>query len=111
MKILKLCNAVLVAAVMMACDKRPTAYPQGPPSPSALPPQPNPEAVIRAMADLEKRVQVEHEIRLATESRLKEQETAKSRWQNMALLAVSGAAALLIVGTILGTRARHDAKK
>jgi hypothetical protein len=109
-KILKLCNAVLVAAVMMACDKRPSAYPQAP-TPPAFPAQPNPEVAARAMADLEKRVQVEHEMRLATESRLKEQEAAKSRWQNMAMLAVTAALALLIVGSILGSRARHDTKK
>lgn len=46
-----------------------------------------------------------------TEMRIHEQEARTSRWQFAAMLALSGSVFALIIGTILGSRARHDSEK
>lgn len=105
---------ILLAAVFLlaACDSSPqSTYVESAPSATPTPrATPLPDVIPKAMADLEKRLEVERQLRVKTESRLVEQETAKSNWQSGALLSVAGAIVLLIVGTCLGTRARHDAK-
>ena len=58
--------------------------------------------------ELEKRVTTERDLRVAAESRRETEETAKSHWQNLALLMSTGAVVLLLVGTVLGSRARHE---
>ena len=63
-----------------------------------------------AATELKRSLEMERESRLGVERRLTEQESSKSFWQTAALLAVSGAIVLLIVGTVLGTRAKHDSK-
>ena len=115
MKILSLFVATVTAAVIMgACDRKPApppGYPERTVSTAPAPTKPPADAVPRVVVELEKRVEVERELRLKTETRLTQLEIAKSRWQSTALLSISAATALLVVGTILGTRARHDAKK
>jgi len=103
-----------VVSMLAGCrDEPPSAPPTRavPPPSASRPVPPSPDVVARSVADLEKRVEVERQLRLGTETRLTEQETAKSRWQVATWVAVSAAEILLIVGAILGTRARHDAKK
>ena len=59
----------------------------------------------RTAAAVEQRAAQE---RQQAETKLREQEARIARWQFAAMLAVSGAAFALIIGTILGSRARHD---
>ena len=49
--------------------------------------------------------------RQQAEARIHEQEARTSRWQFAAMLAVSGAAFALLIGTAIGSRARHDSDK
>lgn len=51
------------------------------------------------------------EERREAEARLREQEARTSRWQLATVLAVSVSAFALIIGTILGSRARHDGER
>ena len=62
-------------------------------------------AAAQTAAALEQRTAQE---RQQAETKLREQEARIARWQFAAMLAVSGAAFALIIGTILGSRARHD---
>lgn len=47
--------------------------------------------------------------REAAESRLREEESRTARWQTGAFIGFCGAFAALILGAILGSRAKHDA--
>jgi len=72
-------------------------------------PEDNGNAVAeKAAAQLEERAAQE---RAQAEARVREQEARASRWQFVAMLAFSGAAFALIYGTVIGSRARHDAGK
>ena len=64
-------------------------------------------AAAKTAAALEQRAAQERQ----AETKLREQEARTSRWQFAAMLAVCAAAFALIIGTILGSRARHDAEK
>ncbi|MEA3208564.1 MAG: hypothetical protein QOE70_1621 [Chthoniobacter sp.] len=96
--------AVTVLA-LVACRRSPgtrvsPAWPNPPPEtsrPFATPADTVPRQVV---AELEKRVAAERELRLTTETRLAAKEIQKSRWQSAALLAV--AVALVFVDR------RHD---
>ena len=68
-------------------------------------PAPQAQQAIEA----ERKSVTERQQREQTEARLREQEARTSRWQFAAVLAVSTAGFALIIGTILGSRARHDA--
>ena len=63
-------------------------------------------ASAKAAAQLEQRAAQE---RQQADTKLREQEARTARWQFAAMLAVSAAVFALIIGTILGSRARHDA--
>ena len=65
-------------------------------------------AAAKTAAALEQRAAQERQV---AEAKLREQEARTSRWQFAAMLAVSAAAFALIIGTILGSRARHDSDK
>ena len=65
-------------------------------------------AAAKTAAALEQRAAQE---RQQAETKLREQEARTSRWQFAAMLAVCAAAFTLIIGTMLGSRARHDADK
>ena len=70
-------------------------------------PQDNGNAA-KAAAQFEERAAQE---RAQAEARIREQEARASWWQFAAMLAFSGAAFALIIGTVIGSRARHDAGK
>lgn len=63
-----------------------------------------------AIEAAKKMAQRHAEERQQAEARLREQETQTSRWQFATVLAVSVSAFALILGAILGSRARHDAE-
>lgn len=65
-------------------------------------------AATKTAAALEQRAAQE---RQHAETRIREQEARTARWQFAAMLAVAVAAFALLIGTILGSRARHDADK
>jgi PBP1b-binding outer membrane lipoprotein LpoB len=98
MKILTHFAAIVTAAFLLAgCH--------GDPKPRTSDPK------SEAATELKRSLEVERESRLGVERRLAEQERSKSSWQTAALLAVSGAIVLLVIGTVLGTRAKHDSCK
>ena len=68
----------------------------------------NAAAAKKAAAQFEERAAQE---RAQAEARIREQEARASRWQFAAMLAFSGAAFALIIGTVIGSRAHHDAGK
>jgi hypothetical protein len=65
------------------------------------------DAVQRA----EQQLAHERALREAAEARLDEQERRTARWQTVAFIAAVVACLALIIGTIIGSRARHDAEK
>lgn len=65
-------------------------------------------SAAKTVAVLEQRAAQE---RQQAETKLREQEARTARWQLAAFVAVSAAAFALIIGTILGSRARHDSQK
>ncbi len=65
-------------------------------------------AAAKTAAAVEQRAAQE---RQQAETKLREQEARTARWQLAAVLAVSIAAFALLIGTILGSRARHDSDK
>ena len=66
----------------------------------------------KAAAQSEERAALERaQERAQAGARVREQEERASRWQFAAMLAFSGAAFALIIGTVIGSRARHDAGK
>lgn len=96
--------ATLLVLGLAGCKHQtPAATSTQPPSPRSTP-NPPPEVLIR----LERRVEAEHSERLDAEAKLQQTEAVKSRWQTAALLLTSGAVVLLLVGTVLGSKARHD---
>lgn len=64
------------------------------------------EAVQRA----EQQLAEERALRVAAEERSKEQEARATRWQCAAIIGFALSAVTLILGIILGSRARHDGK-
>ena len=95
---------ILTALVLVCCL---TACPESghytpPPPPTAKPPEP-------PKSDLETKIAVEQQLRQQTEARLTQQESTTSHWQKLTLIAVAGASLLLVIGTALGAKARHDA--
>lgn len=72
-------------------------------------PPPRPAQDIQAVEDVRRAAaQRSAEERQQAEARLREQEARTSRWQFATAVAVSVSAFALIIGTILGSRARHD---
>lgn len=65
----------------------------------------------QAAADLAKRVEVEHEMRLQAEARLAQETSARSWWQNATTTLAVVAVAALVIGTALGSSARHESEK
>ena len=100
----------VAAFALTACQKEPESDAVTPSPQVPARATPAPEVIPSAIVEMAKRAEVERELRQKIETRLAEQEAAKSHWQSGALLSVSAAVILLIVGTCLGTRARHDAK-
>lgn len=75
-------------------------------------PSPRPSQDIQAVEEVRRAAaQRNAEERQQADARLREQEARTSRWQFATVLAVSASALALIVGAILGSRARHDAEK
>src|SRR4051794_9529861 len=98
MKTLTYLAALATAACLLAgCHGAPEAKPAS--SSSAA-----------VTTELKQSLEMERASRLGVEKRLAEQERSKTSWQTAALLAVSGAIVLLIVGTVLGTRAKNDSR-
>ena len=102
---------VLIALNLLAgCNEEPSS---APPAPGRALPKPavTPDTVPRAVVtEIEKRATVERELRATAETRRDREETAKAHWQNIALLMSTGAVVLLLVGTVLGSRARHESE-
>lgn len=59
----------------------------------------------------EQQYQNERHLRQQAEVRSIEQQSARSRWQNVASLLAVAAVILLILGTILGSAARHESEQ
>ena len=94
--------AVILAVLDLAgCKHRDSQH-----NPTGATPNPSDSPKI-TMAAVEKHAELEHSERLATEGRLQQTEAARSRWQTAALLLTSVALVSLIVGTVLGSKARH----
>ena len=91
----------MLTCAMTAC---PDSSQHAPAPPAAKPPDPAPKT------ELEKKIEVEQQLRHQTEARLEKQESTTSQWQTLTLSAVFGAVILLVVGTALGAKARHDAR-
>ena len=58
----------------------------------------------------EDRLQREKEQRMLAEAGRDKERAGKETWQGFAAVAVVGAVILLIIGTILGSRTKHDAQ-
>ena len=58
----------------------------------------------------EELLQREREQRVQAEASRDKETASKERWQGYTVLAVVGAIILLITGTILGSRTKHDAQ-
>lgn len=69
---------------------------------------PHDEQAAENARTAEQKIAAERTERELAETRLREQEARASRWQFAGLLAASTAGVALIIGTILGSRARHD---
>ena len=95
--------AFLLAVIGLAGCKDNQSTSQPPPTPRPTP-NPPPEVLVR----MERRIEAEHAERLNAEAKLQQTEVVKSRWQSVAMLLVSGAVVALLVGTVLGSKARHD---
>ena len=103
--------ALIALNLLVACNEQQSAAPPVPAPPRATP-VPPPDTIPRAVVlELEKRVTVERELRAKSESRLDKEEAAKGRGQNIALLMSPGAVVLLVIGTVLGSRARHESQQ
>ncbi|MDB6117695.1 MAG: hypothetical protein JWO08_1476 [Verrucomicrobiaceae bacterium] len=100
MKLTTLLTLLTLVLVIPACPES-----GGPPPPPAAAKPPPPPVNI----DLEKKVEVEQQLRLQTEARLAKQESTTGHWQTLTLIAIAAAGVLLIIGTALGAKARHDA--
>ena len=93
---------LMLVGCLTACPES-GHYTPPPQPPAAKPPDPAPKA------ELEKKIEVEQSLRQHTEALLEKQQSTTSAWQSLALMATAAAAALLVVGTALGAKARHDA--
>ena len=100
MKSKPLLLALVLVLALTAC---PDSSQHISPPPAAAPPGPVPKA------ELETQIAVEQQLRHQTEALLKQQESTTSHWQKLTLIAFSAASILLIIGTALGAKARHDA--
>lgn len=98
MKTLTHFTASVVAAILLAaCHRDPPAGRLG--------------GTSEITTELQRSLEAERESRRVTEQRLADQEKAKSSWQTAALLAISAAIALLVIGTVLGTRAKNETRQ
>ena len=59
----------------------------------------------------EELLQREREQRLQAEANREKEAASKEQWQGFTAVAVVGAIILFITGTILGSRAKHDAER
>jgi hypothetical protein len=113
-KLVRFAAITAAFAALVACHPQPRfvepAPPQEstPPVPGTPPPTPDPKAGVTA--ELELQLALERALRAETETRLGEQETAKSSWQTAALFAMAGGCVLLLIGAGVGASARHDAQ-
>ena len=113
-KLVRFAAIIAALAALVACHPQPRfvapAPPQEstPPVPETPPPAPDPKAGVTA--ELELQLALERALRAKIETRMGEQENAKSSWQTAALFAMAGGCVLLLIGAGLGARARHDAQ-
>jgi hypothetical protein len=70
-----------------------------------------PDPASRINSRLVERFAAEREARQRSEAELQQEKNEKSGWQIAASILFGGAILALIIGTILGSRARHDATK
>lgn len=104
--------ALIALNLLAGCNEEPSSAPPATAPARAIPkPAATPDTVPRAVVtEIEKRAAVERELRATAETRRDKEETAKGHWQNIALLMSTGAVVLLLVGTVLGSRARHESE-
>lgn len=100
---MKLTTLLILLTMVLVIPACPESGSPPPPPVAAKPPPPPTDK------DLEKKIEVEQQLRLQTEARLARQESTTGRWQTLTLIAIAAAVMLLIVGTALGAKARHDA--
>ena len=69
------------------------------------------DRVNRTTLELTRRLETEQSLRLQAEARLLQQETARAWWQNATSILAVVAVTALIIGTALGSSARHESEK
>ena len=81
------------------------------PGVSSGPPPARKSEAPSSSAEMVRQIEVERALRAKAESLLEKQEASTGRYQNLSLIISAGLVVALVVGTILGSQARHEAGK